>query len=74
MVLVALASYAFSLCPSIIILGKHVNLLPYKNVTKYDSVSNPLFLFMQRTGPEVIKLFSSSAQLSMNFQLLINTK
>ena len=27
-----------------------------------------------RTGPEVIKLFSSSAQLSMKFQLLINVE
>ena len=27
-----------------------------------------------RTGPEVIKLFSCSTQLSMKFQLLIKTK
>ena len=27
-----------------------------------------------RPGPEVIKLFSSSAQLSMKFQLLINAE
>ena len=27
-----------------------------------------------KPGPEVIKLFSSSAQLSMKFQLLINAK
>ena len=27
-----------------------------------------------KPGPEVIKLFSSSAQLSMNFQLLINAE
>ena len=27
-----------------------------------------------RSGPEVIKLFSSSAQLSMKFQLIINTE
>ena len=31
-----------------------------------DTLRNP--------GPEVIKLFSSSAQLSMKFQLLINAK
>ena len=29
---------------------------------------------MRKPGPEVIKLFSSSAQLSMKFQLLINVE
>ena len=31
-------------------------------------------LFYRRTGPEVIKLFSCSIQLSMKFFLLINVK
>ena len=34
-------------------------------------VARTLYL---RPGPEVIKLFSSSAQLSMKFQLLINVE
>ena len=29
---------------------------------------------MDRSGPEVIKLFSCSTQLSMKFQMLINVK
>ena len=33
-----------------------------------------LFLSWARPGPEAIKLFSSSAQLSMKFQLLINVE
>ena len=36
-----------------------------------SSVNN---LVQMRPGPEVIKLFSSSAQLSMKFQLLINAE
>ena len=33
-----------------------------------------LTAIMRKPGPEVIKLFSGSAQLSMKFQLLINAE
>ena len=33
-----------------------------------------MYHLLQRTGPEVIKLFPCSTQLSMNFFLLINVK
>ena len=42
-----------------------------------DGIDQELYLTWlhgERTGPEVIKLFSSSAQLSMKFQLLINVE
>ena len=34
----------------------------------------PILVIVVKPGPEVIKLFSSSAQLSMKFQLLINAE
>ena len=34
----------------------------------------PVEGYSKKIGPEVIKLFSSSAQLSMKFQLLINAE
>ena len=39
-----------------------------------DSQQLPITLFLSRQGPDVIKLFSCSTQLSMKFILLINVK
>ena len=39
-----------------------------------DCQQLPITLFLSRQGPEVIKLFSCSTQLSMKFILLINVK
>ena len=37
-------------------------------------LSNAKYSFANFTGPEVIKVFSCSAQLSLKFKLLINAK
>ena len=44
----------------------------FKNEDNTCILEASLMLPCRKSGPEVIKLFSSSVQLSMNFQLLIN--
>ena len=41
-------------------------------MTWKPAMNRPRFIKNKITGSEVIKLFSSSAQLSMKFQMLIN--
>ena len=56
--------------------GDHPNIIKLHNVIKAENDKDIYLVFefmgKRSSGPEVIKLFLSSAQLSMKFQLLIN--
>ena len=51
------------------------SLFPLQNAIKFTRIQNNLLIIITncvRSGPEVIKLFSCSTQLSIKFKLLIN--